>query len=225
MRRILPYETAFWWWNVTETEVLKIDHPEVFDRAVSILKGGGLIALPTDTVYGLAADPWNGEAVKRLYKVKSRSELKSIPVLLRGEAAINEVAADLPMRARAIAEVFWPGSLTIVVRRKSELPSEISATDTVGIRAPDHEFALALLQMYGPLAATSANRSGQPGATTAEQVVSKLSGMIDLIVDGGETAGGVPSTVVDLTANPPVLLREGPISFENVLRVWDSYRG
>ena len=210
---------------MTETEVLKIDHPEVFDRAISILKSGGLIALPTDTVYGLAADPWNGEAVSKLFKVKNRSELESIPVLLWGEASIDEVAVDLPERVRGIAEKFWPGPLTIVVRRKSELPSEISATDTIGVRAPDHEFALALLEMYGPIAATSANLSGQPPATSAEQVVSSLSGMIDLIVDGGESAGGVSSTVVDFTANPPVLLREGPISFENVLRVWDSYRG
>ncbi len=194
-----------------ETEVLKIDHPEVYERAIAILKDGGVIAIPTDTVYGLAADAWNGEAVSMLYKVKNRSEMKSIPVLLPGKAAINEVAEDLPGRVRAIAEKFWPGPLTIVVRRKSELPSEISATDTIGVRAPDHEFALALLKMYGPIAATSANPSGEPAATSAEQVVSSLSGMIDLIVDGGESAGGVSSTVVDFMANPPVLLREGPI--------------
>lgn len=208
-----------------ETEVLKIDDPEVFDRAISILNSGGLIALPTDTVYGLAADPWNGEAVKRLFKVKSRSELKSISVLLHGDAAINEVAVDVPKRVRAIAEEFWPGPLTIVVRRKSELPSEISVTDTIGIRAPDHEFALNLLQMCGPIAATSANRSGQPAATTAEQVASTLSGTIDLIVDGGESAGGVSSTVVDFMANTPELLREGPVSLESVLEVWEDYRG
>ena len=184
-----------------------------------------MIALPTDTVYGLAADPWNGEAVSKLFKVKSRSELESIPVLLRGEDAIDEVAVNLTERVRAIAEKFWPGPLTIVVRRKSELPSEISATDTIGVRAPDHEFALALLEMYGPIAATSANLSGQPAATSAEQVVSSLSGMIDLIVDGGQSVGGVSSTVVDFTANPPVLLREGPISVESVLRVWENYRG
>jgi len=210
---------------VPDTEVIKIDRPEVFDRAISILKRGGLIALPTDTVYGLAADPWNGEAVSKLFKVKSRSELESIPVLLRGEDAIDEVAVNLTERVRAIAEKFWPGPLTIVVRRKSELPSEISATDTIGVRAPDHEFALALLEMYGPIAATSANLSGQPAATSAEQVVSSLSGMIDLIVDGGQSVGGVSSTVVDFTANPPVLLREGPISVESVLRVWENYRG
>ena len=208
-----------------ETEVLKKDDPEVFDRAISILSSGGLIALPTDTVYGLAADPWNGEAVKRLFKVKSRSELKSISVLLHGDAAINEVAVDVPERVRTIAEKFWPGPLTIVIMRKSKLPSDISATDTIGVRAPDHEFALALLKMYGPIAATSANPSGQPAATTAEQVVSTLNGSIDLIVDGGESAGGVSSTVIDFTANTPELLREGPISLEGVLMVWENYRG
>ena len=208
-----------------ETEVLKIDHPEIFDRVISILNRGGLIALPTDTVYGLAVDPWNGEAVSKLFKVKSRSGLKSIPVLLRGEAAINEVAVEVPERVRTIAEKFWPGPLTIVVRRKSELPSEISATDTIGVRVPDHKFANTLLRMYGPIAATSANLSGQPAASSAEQVVSSLSGMIDLIVDGGESAGGVSSTVVDFTANAPELLREGPISLESVLRVWENYRG
>ena len=208
-----------------ETEVIKIDNPEVYERAIAILKDGGVIAIPTDTVYGLAADAWNGEAVSMLYKVKNRSEMKSIPVLLRGKAAINEVAEDLPGRVRDIAEKFWPGPLTIVVRRKGELPSEISATDAVGIRAPDHEFSLALLKMYGPMAVTSANLSGQPGATSAEQVVSTLNGMIDLIVDGGVTAGGLPSTVVDLTLGSPVLLREGPISLESVLKVWENYRG
>ena len=208
-----------------DSEVIKMNHAEVFDRAISILKSGGLIALPTDTVYGLAADPWNGEAISQLFKVKSRSELESIPVLLRGVAAIDEIAMDVPGRVRTIAEKFWPGPLTIVVRRKSDLPSEISATDTIGVRAPDHEFAMALLKMYGPIAATSANLSGQPAATSAEQVASSLSGMIDLIVDGGKSAGGVSSTVVDFTANPPVLLREGPISLESVLRVWENYRG
>ncbi len=205
---------------MTETEILEMEHPRALDRAISILKAGGLIVIPTDTVYGLAADAWNEEAVSKLYEVKDRSEFKSIPVLLRGEAAIGEVAADPSERVNALAAEFWPGPLTIVVNRKRELPSEVSATDTVGVRAPDHEFALVLLRMYGPLAATSANPSGQPSVTTAAQVVEALGGKIDLIVDGGETAGGVPSTVVDLTATPPVLLREGPVSMESVLEVW-----
>jgi L-threonylcarbamoyladenylate synthase len=208
---------------MAETEILGTDHPQVLDRAISVLKGGGLVALPTDTVYGIAADAWNGKAVSKLYEVKSRSELKSIPVLLHGEAAIIEVGEDSSGSVSALAAEFWPGPLTIVVNRKRELPSEVSTTATVGIRAPNHEFALALLKIYGPLATTSANPSGQPSATTADQVIETMGEKIDLIIDGGETAGGTPSTVVDITLNPPALLREGPISLESVLRVWKSY--
>ncbi len=208
---------------MTDIEVLGTDHPEALDRAISILQGGGLIALPTDTVYGLAADAWNGEAVSKLYEIKSRSELKSIPVLLSGGAAIAEVALEPSARIRVLAAEFWPGPLTIVVDRKIELPSEVSATGTVGVRAPNHEFALTLLRKFGPLAVTSANPSGQPSATTAVQVIETLRGRVDLVADGGETAGGVPSTVVDITINPPALLRQGPISIESILRVWESY--
>ena len=208
---------------MTETEILGSDRPEVFDRAISTLKDGGLVALPTDTVYGIAADVWNGEAVSKLYEVKSRSELKSIPVLLRGEVAISEVAEGSNGRVRALAAEFWPGPLTLVVHRNRDLPSEVSATETVGVRAPNHVFALALLRMYGPLATTSANPSGQPSATTAEQVIETLGGRIDLIIDGGEVGGGISSTVVDITVDPPELLRQGPVSIESVLRVWKTY--
>lgn len=208
---------------MTEIEVINTDHPEALDMAISILRGGGLIALPTDTVYGLAADAWNGEAVRRLYAAKSRSELKSIPVLLSGAAAIAQVAAEASDRILALAAQFWPGPLTMVVERKSQLPSEVSATGTVGVRAPDDDFALALLRMYGPLAATSANPSGQPGATTAAQVIETLRGKVDLLLNGGEAGGGVPSTVVDLTISPPALLRPGPIAIESVLELWESY--
>ncbi|GMR11416.1 MAG: hypothetical protein BMS9Abin28_2248 [Anaerolineae bacterium] len=208
---------------MTDIEVLGSDNPEALDRAISILQGGGLIALPTDTVYGLAADAWNGEAVSKLYEVKGRSELKSVPVLVSGEAAIEEVAARPSERVRALAAEFWPGPLTLVVDRRNELPSEVSATGTVGLRAPDHEFALTLIRKFGPLAVTSANRSGQPNSTAAVQVIETLSGKVDLVVDGGEIAGGVPSSVVDLTKNPPALLRQGPISIDSILRVWESY--
>ena len=208
---------------MADIKALAADHPEVLDRAVSILKSGGLIAVPTDTVYGLVADVWNGTAVSRLYEVKRRSQRKSIPVLVSGEAAIEEVAVEPSQGARALAREFWPGPLTMVLNRKSELPVQVSATSTVGVRAPNHEFVMALLRMYGPLAATSANPSGQASARTAAQVTESLHGKIDLIVDGGETAGGVPSTVVDLTTSPPALLRQGPISIETILMVWQGY--
>ena len=182
-----------------------------------------MVAIPTDTVYGIAADAWNGEAVSKLYEVKNRSELKSIPVLLHGEDAISEVAEDSSGRVRALAAKFWPGPLTMVVNRKSDLPSEVSNSTTVGIRAPDHKLALALLKSFGPLATTSANPSGLPSSTTAAQVIATLGGTIDLIIDDGETGGGIPSTVISIAAEPPSLLRQGPISIESVLRAWERY--
>lgn len=206
-----------------KTEVVRVDEPEALDRAVSILRGGGLIGIPTDTVYGLAASAWNGAAVKQLYEVKGRNEHKSVPVLISGASAIDEVATEPLERIQELAEGFWPGPLTLVVYRRSELPSEISAADTVGIRAPDHEFTLALLRKVGPLAATSANLSGQPSATTVAQVIERLGGKVDLVIDGGETPGGVPSSVVDLTVNPPALLREGPVAIEAVLKLWADH--
>jgi len=208
---------------VTETELLSTDHPEALDKAISILRHGGLIALPTDTVYGLAADVWNGDAVRQIYEAKGRPELKSIPVLLSGVSVIEQVAAEASVETLSLATEFWPGPLTLIVERKSQLPPEVSATDTVGVRAPDDDFALALLGKFGPLAATSANPSGQLEATTAVQVMETLRGKIDLVLDGGQAPGGIPSTVVDLTKRPPVLLRQGPISIETVLEAWESH--
>jgi L-threonylcarbamoyladenylate synthase len=209
--------------NVISTEVIRADHPEALERAMSILNSGGLIAFPTDTVYGLAANAWAGGAVSKLYEAKVRSELKSIPVLIHGASAIEQVAAKPSKMARALAEEYWPGALTIVVQCKDELPSNVSASGTVGIRAPDQEFALLLLRSYGPLATTSATPSGKPDATTAAQVVASLGAKVDLVLDGGESKGGMPSTVVDATASTPTLIREGPISIEAVLKFWESY--
>ena len=208
---------------MSKAEILSSDHPQILDRAISTLREGGVVAIPTDTVYGIAADAWSGEAVSKLYEVKNRSELKPIPVLLRGEEAVGEVAEDSSGRIRALAAKFWPGPLTIVVNRNSELPSEVGNSTTVGIRAPDHKFALALLKSFGPLATTSANPSGLPTSTTADQVIATLGGTIDLIIDDGETGGGIPSTVISIAVEPPSLLRQGPISIESVLRVWESY--
>ena len=207
--------------NVTDTEILNTDHPEALQRAASILRRGGLIVLPTDTVYGLACDAWNSGAVAKLYEIKGRSDQKSIPVLLSGMADIAEVARASD-QARALAAMFWPGPLTLVVEKIVGLPEEISATSTVGVRAPDQPFARQLLEEYGPLAATSANLSGQPSSNTAGQVLQALGGRVDLLLDAGDVGGGVPSTVVDTTKDPPTLLREGPISMESILAAWES---
>ncbi len=195
-----------------QTTVLSAEAPEALPQAVAVLQRGGLVAFPTDTVYGVGALAFAGEAVQRLYEVKGRSAEKAIAVLVAREADLTQVAAALTPSARALALRFWPGPLTLVVPKHPALPEAVSAGLTVGVRQPDHPMAQALLRLSGPLAVTSANLSGQPSATTAEEVLSQLGGRVDLLLDGGQTPGGVASTVIDCTAEPPVILRPGPIS-------------
>lgn len=205
-------------------ELIQADDPQAVPQAMAVLERGGLVAIPTDTVYGLAANVWSAEAVDRIYSVKGRSELKAIPVLLAGASDLLRVAPPPTDAAWAVMRRFWPGPLTVVVKRRAEIPQAVSPSDTIGLRVPDQAFALDLLASAGPLAVTSANRSGQQSATTAEQVWSELGQWIELIVDGGETPGGVPSTVVDCSSDPPRLLREGPIPFEAIQRELNALR-
>lgn len=187
--------------------------PEDISRAVEVLRDGGIVAFPTDTVYGIGAHGMFPQAVERLYTVKERPRDKAIPLLLPGLDALPEVAADVPEVARVLAARFWPGALTMVLRRSSRVPDAVTAGgDTVAVRVPDHPLTQALLRaLAAPLAATSANRSGQPAPDTAAGVLAQLEGRIDLILDGGRCPGGVPSTVVDLTVAPPAILRAGGI--------------
>ncbi len=205
-----------------ETEVVSAADPRAIEAAAAALRRGELVALPTDTVYGLAANVWDGRAVSRLYEVKGRDPLKSVAVLLAGWEGLLEVAEAPSERVRRLAERFWPGPLTLVVKRLPTLPSEISATDSIGLRVPDHAFVLELLGETGPLAVTSANRSGLPESRTASEVLAALSGQIELVIDGGETPGGVPSTVVDCTVDPPRLVRDGPVALTDVLAAMRS---
>ena len=206
-----------------DTQIIRSDQPEALDDARSTLSAGGLVAIPTDTVYGLACDAWNGRAVSKLYDVKGRSDQKSIPVLLSGVRAIDEVALASNSRVLALAERFWPGPLTLVVERKPELPSEISSTPTIGIRSPNQLFALRLLEEYGPLAVTSANLSDHANSITADQVLDALGGKIEMVIDAGQVGGGTPSTVIDTTQDPPMELRAGPIPLASVLEIWNQF--
>ena len=199
-----------------ETVLIGADDPRAVEIAASALRRGELVAFPTDTVYGLAAKVWDGRAVSRLFEVKGRDPLKAVAILLAGWDGLLEVAESPLEYVRRLAARFWPGPLTLVVKRLASLPAEVSATDSIGLRVPDHPFALKLLAQVGPLAATSANRSGSPDSRTAAEVFAALSGRIELVIDGGTTPGGVPSTVVDCTADPPALLRAGPISMQEV---------
>lgn len=198
------------------TIVIPADSPEAIPRALEILNRGGLVAFPTDTVYGVGALVYDGKAVESIYPAKDRSVEKAIPVLIADAADMDKVGIDIPDIARRIAARFFPGPLTCIIPKQPTLPSAVSATSTVGVRAPDHEVARALLRAAGPMAVTSANISGQPSPSTAEEVLAQLNGRIELIIDGGKTPGGVPSTVVDCTNDEIKILREGPISLEEI---------
>lgn len=199
-----------------DTIIVSSQDPEALDRAERLLRQGDLVAFPTDTVYGLGAALFNLQSIDRLYVVKGRDAAKAIAVLVGDENALGQVAGALSGFAARLARRFWPGPLTLVVAAHPALPANLSPLPTVGVRMPDHPVALALLRRTGPLAVTSANRSGEPSATTAEEVYAQLGGRIPLILDGGRCPGGLPSTVVDCTGSEPVILRPGPISLQQL---------
>lgn len=202
----------------TRAEILPITHPRALAVALQVLNSGGLVAFPTDTVYGLGAPAFQPNAVARLYAVKGRPRTKAIPILLNDAGALERVAQDIPPEAWLLAEKFWPGPLTIVLARKPTVPDVVTAGgENLAVRVPNHHFALRLIEAVGgALAATSANPSGRPDPVTAEEVLAYLGGRIELILDGGRCPGGVPSTVVDVTRIPPVVIRRGAISQQEV---------
>lgn len=202
-----------------KTVIFRADAPRGLMNALAVLRQGGLVAFPTDTVYGLGALAFSGMAVAKLFPAKGRPESKAIPVLVDGLGALEHVVKELSPEAEDLASRFWPGPLTLVVCRRPELPLEIGPGDTVGVRMPDHPVALRLLTAAGPLAVTSANRSGEPECSTAEAVLVALGGRFDVLLDGGPTPGGPPSTVVDCTQTPCRILRQGPISQAEIEQV------
>ena len=202
---------------MTETRLIPATQPDAIEQALRILRAGGLAAFPTDTVYGLGALAFDGPAVESIYAAKDRPVEKAIPILIADADDLDKVAVDIPPMARILAARFWPGPLTLVVPKQPTLPEAISATTTVAVRIPDHPVARALLRAAGPMAVTSANLSGQPSPVEAEEVMRQLNGRIPLVLDGGVTPGGVPSTLVDCLGAEPVLLREGPLTKEQIL--------
>jgi L-threonylcarbamoyladenylate synthase len=189
------------------------------EQALRILKNGGIVAFPTDTVYGLGSLAFDNNAIESIYAAKDRPIEKAIPILIADLVDLEKIADDIPEMALQFASRFWPGPLTCIVPKKPILPPAVSATPTVAVRIPDHPDARALLRAAGPMAVTSANISGQPSPSTAQEVYDQLKGRIPLILDGGKTQGGVPSTLVDCTGHEPVILREGPISMSDLLSV------
>jgi L-threonylcarbamoyladenylate synthase len=196
------------------TRVLPANSKDAIAQAARLLTAGGLVVFPTDTVYGVGAHAFDGDAIERLYAAKRRARDKAIPVLLASAAGLPLVASGVPPLAHRLADTFWPGALTIVLPRHPALPTALTGSaDSVAIRVPDHPTVRALIKaLAAPLAGTSANLSGQPSPITAEEAARQLGGRVELILDGGACAGGVPSTVLDLTCDPPCVLRAGPVT-------------
>jgi len=202
-----------------KTQIIQANSSIVIPKALHILQSGGLVAFPTDTVYGVGALAFDGKGVESIYVAKDRPIEKAIPILIADKEDMEKVGVNIPETAYKLASRFWPGPLTCVIPKKPTLPEAVSATSTVGVRVPDHEVARALLRAAGPMAVTSANISGKDSPSTAEDVFKQLNGRIELIIDGGKTPGGIPSTLVNCTTSQLTILREGPISLEQILSV------
>ena len=191
------------------------------ESGVFSLKQGGIVAFPTDTVYGLGACININQAVERIYHIKERPLNMALPLLLANSSQISEVAEPVPPIAWLLADKFLPGALTIVLHKSKAVPDIITAGGmTVAIRIPAHPVTVALIEGIGtPLVGTSANLSGRPSALTAEEVYSQFGDKIDLVIDGGRCPGGKESTIVDVTQEIPVVLREGAILKEELKQV------
>jgi L-threonylcarbamoyladenylate synthase len=191
------------------------------ERAVQILRDGGLVAFPTETVYGLGANALSAKAVRRIYAAKGRPSTSPLIVHIAGLDMLPRVTAEWPGPAKLLAEHFWPGPLTLVLKKNAAVPDEVTAgLNTVGVRMPSHPVAHELIRRTGlPLAAPSANRFTELSPTTAEHVRKALGDKVDLILDGGPCQVGIESTVLSLAENRPVLLRPGMVSAAGIERV------
>ncbi len=213
-----------------KTLLLKVNpenpDPEKIQLAASIIQRGGLVAFPTETVYGLGADALNSEAVLTLFEAKKRP-LDNPPIVhVADPDEVCRLVVEVPKKAELLMEKFWPGPLTLIFKHSNLVPKvTVAGLDTVAVRMPKHKVALELIQRsHRPIAAPSANLAGKPSPTTAQHVYEDLNGRIDAIIDGGATNIGVESTVVDLSVDPPMLLRPGGTPFEALKKVLGDLR-
>jgi L-threonylcarbamoyladenylate synthase len=200
-----------------KTELLDATDETSVIRATELLLAGALVALPTDTVYGIAAVASQPGAVARLYVVKGRPPEMSIPILLADVRDLGSIATEPNELVRHLIDHFWPGALTLILSKRDTVPPEVSSTASVGVRLPDLGLTRKIIAAVGtPLAVTSANLTGQPSPRTADQVLAQLEGRIAAVVDGGPCHGGIPSTVLDCTTDPPRVLRAGAVPTETL---------
>jgi len=201
---------------VKETRVLSINDPRAIPTAKQALRDLGTIVFPTDTIYGIAADAFNPEGINKLYEIKQRPEEKALPVLIGDLSQLEGLVLYVSDVVQQIAAAFWPGALTLILPKGSEVPPELSPYPTIGVRMPNLDFTLRLLRETGPLATTSANLSGGANPTTVGDVQKQLGDRPDLILDGGPTPGPTASTVLDLSGPEVKILRQGPITLEAI---------
>lgn len=194
--------------------------PQV-EKAIEILKKGGIVAFPTDTIYALGAIASEVAAARRIFEVKQRPLDIALPLLLASESEVDCAVASVPAAARKLMYAFWPGALTLIFEKASWLPDIITAAGpNVAVRVPNHEVPAALIKGVGiPIIGTSANLHGHSNPTTAEEVKAQLNGKVDFIIDDGQTSKSAESTIVDVTVTPPVIRRQGAISKEKIAEV------
>jgi len=205
-----------------KTQLVSTNDPDAIQQAHAVVRAGGLIVFPTDTLYGLGCDPHSPAALQKIYAAKGRTMSKAIPVLIGSRSQLAEVLSALPESASRLMESFWPGALTLVLPKHAGLPEELTPYPGLAVRMPDHPVALSLLTTTGPLAVTSANLSDHENPRDAQGVLAQLDGLVDLVLDGGELTGGQASTIIDCLENEPKLLRAGPIPLTDIMERWYS---
>lgn len=205
---------------------LSLEEPRALERAIASIQRGGVIAFPTDTVYGLGGSLSHPSALDRIYEMKGRDRSRSLPILLASPADLTKVTGGVTPALLAMARMFWPGPLTIAVPALASLPGQVVASDnTVGVRVPDHSVALTIAQRCGgAIAATSANVSGEPPACRGDEIDRGLAEMVDLVLDGGIAPCGLPSSVVRPEGDTIVVIREGAIPAATLLAAWETAR-
>ena len=203
---------------------LKLEDGRALEDAISVLQRGGVIAFPTDTVYGIGASLDHPEALRRIYDLKGRAAHKPLPILVSRPEVVHRLSPEVDQRLIALAQFFWPGALTVVMPAAEHLPAEVKAPDnTIGVRLPNHSIPLSIAEHAGgAIATTSANISGQDAAHTATEIQDAFGGSIDIILDGGFSPESNPSTVVRSSNQEIEILREGAIPSDEIRRGWQS---
>ena len=217
-RRVFGFRICF----LMPPKSIKIDSERdlqsAMTKAADVIQSGGMVAMPTESFYGLAVNPIDVKAIHRLFHVKKRGGDQPILILIPSVEHLDKYVIHVPEIGHRLMKEFWPGGLTLIFEAKPHLPRELTAgTGKIGVRLSSHPIATALAQAVGaPITGTSANISGQPACSSAKEVLQQLGDKVDVILDGGETAGGKGSTVLDVTVDPPVVIREGMVGREQI---------